>query len=48
MVGEWMRNWEERVIRDKANLKAESVIANEAPDEDAKEKLKDAADKLIS
>ncbi len=46
--GEWMRNWEERVIRDKANLKAETVIAMEAPDEDAKEKLKDAADKLIS
>ena len=46
--GEWMRNWEGRVISDKANLKAEPIIALEAPDEEAKEKLRDAANKLIS
>lgn len=33
--GEWMRNWEERCIQDGASLASDSVICNEAPDEEA-------------
>ncbi len=33
--GEWMRSWEERVNAAGANLVCESVIANDAPDDDA-------------
>lgn len=33
--GEWMRNWEEQCASDGAVLAAESVICNEAPDDDA-------------
>ncbi len=33
--GEWMRNWEEDAKSAGANLVAEPVIANEAPDDDA-------------
>ena len=33
--GEWMRSWEERCGGDGASLVCESVICNEAPDEDA-------------
>ena len=33
--GEWMRNWEERCSQDGANLASDSVICNEAPDEEA-------------
>ncbi len=33
--GEWMRNWEERVLSANAKLVCESVIANEAPDDEA-------------
>ncbi len=33
--GEWMRNWEEQCASDGAVLVAESVICNEAPDDDA-------------
>lgn len=33
--GEWMRSWEERVREAKANLVCESVIANDAPDDEA-------------
>ena len=33
--GEWMRSWEERCGDDGASLVCESVICNEAPDEDA-------------
>lgn len=33
--GEWMRNWEEQCVSDGAVLAAESVICNEAPDDDA-------------
>ncbi len=33
--GEWMRNWEERCVAAGANLVAEPVIANEAPDGEA-------------
>ena len=33
--GEWMRNWEEDAKTAGANLVADSVTANEAPDDDA-------------
>ena len=33
--GEWMRSWEERCSQDGANLAADSVICNDAPDEEA-------------
>lgn len=33
--GEWMRNWEESCIVDGAVIACESVICNDAPDEDA-------------
>ena len=33
--GEWMRNWEERVSAAGGKLIADSVIANDAPDESA-------------
>ena len=32
--GEWMRSWESRCNDDGANLSCESVICNEAPDDD--------------
>lgn len=35
--GEWMRNWEEDAKAAGAELAAESVLANEAPDDDALE-----------
>ena len=33
--GEWMRSWEARCNDDGANLVCDSVICNEAPDDDA-------------
>ena len=33
--GEWMRSWESRCKEDGANLACDSVICNEAPDDDA-------------
>ena len=33
--GEWMRNWEETCISDGAILACDSVICNEAPDDEA-------------
>ena len=33
--GEWMRNWEEVCKADGANLVCDSVICNDAPDDDA-------------
>ena len=33
--GEWMRSWEERCSQDGANLAADSVICNDAPDDEA-------------
>ena len=33
--GEWMRNWEETCTDDGAVLATESVICNDAPDDDA-------------
>ncbi len=46
--GEWMRTWKERCISDGAILAEEPVIANEAPDDEAIEALKKAADALIA
>ena len=46
--GEWMRNWEERCIADGAVLASSPVIANEAPDDEAIEALKKAANSLIA
>ena len=33
--GEWMRSWEERCSQDGANLADDSVICNDAPDDEA-------------
>lgn len=33
--GEWMRSWESRCSDGGANLACDSVICNEAPDDDA-------------
>ena len=38
--GEWMRNWEDTCKVDGANLVCESVICNDAPDDDALEACK--------
>ena len=38
--GEWMRNWEQTCIGDGAVLACDSVICNEAPDEDGVEACK--------
>ena len=38
--GEWMRNWEERCVGDGAVLACESVICNDAPDDDAQASCK--------
>lgn len=38
--GEWMRNWEDTCRGDGANLVCESVICNDAPDDDALEACK--------
>ena len=45
--GEWMRNWEDRCRANGAILMADPVIANEAPDDEARERLKEAARDLI-
>ena len=37
--GEWMRNWQERVVNAKANLLKDGIICNDAPDADAIEEL---------
>ena len=39
--GQWMRDWEERCKQAGAVLAAESVIANDAPDDDAVQQCKD-------
>ena len=36
--GEWMSSWEERCGEDGISLAADSVICNDAPDDDAIEK----------
>ncbi|MDF3001724.1 MAG: flavodoxin, short chain [Bacillota bacterium] len=39
--GEWMRNWEKTCTDDGANLAYDCVMANEEPDEDAKESCRE-------
>ncbi|MDD5922552.1 MAG: flavodoxin [Eubacteriales bacterium] len=39
--GEWMSSWEERCDEDGISLAADSVICNDAPDDDAIEKCKE-------
>ena len=46
--GEWMRNWEERCRNAGALLACDPVIANEAPDAEAEENLRKAAEALIA
>ena len=41
-----MRNWEERCVSVGAVLKCDSVIANEAPDDEASEKCAELGEKL--
>ncbi len=44
--GEWMRNWQERIKNDKADL-VSAVICQDAPDEDAKGELEALANSLL-
>ncbi len=44
--GEWMRTWEERCASAGAVLKCGSVIANEAPDDEASAKCVELGEKL--
>lgn len=46
--GEWMRNWEDTCKGDGANLVCESVICNDAPDDDALEACKSSAHHLLN
>ena len=46
--GEWMRLWEEQCRQDGALLACESVICNEAPDDDALAALRALAAELAS
>ena len=45
--GEWMRNWEDRCISDGAILSSESVICNDAPDDDTIENCKSLGKSLV-
>lgn len=45
--GEWMRNWEDRCISDGAILSSESVICNDAPDDETIEKCKSLGKSLV-
>ena len=44
--GEWMRTWEERCVSLGAVIACESVIANEAPDDEAAAKCVELGEKL--
>ncbi|MBQ2670683.1 MAG: flavodoxin [Clostridia bacterium] len=46
--GEWMRNWEETVKSDGANLVSDGVICNEAPDDEAAENCRNLGKALAS
>lgn len=46
--GEWMRNWEEQVRGDGADLVAQGVICNEAPDDEATASCRDLGKLLAS
>ena len=45
--GQWMRDWEERCKQAGAVLAIESVIANDAPDDDAVQQCKDLGAALV-
>ena len=45
--GEWMRNWEEDCSANGITLAAESVICNDAPDDDAIAKCKALGEALV-
>ena len=45
--GEWMRTWEDECRADGANLVCESVICNEAPDDDALAACKALGEALV-
>lgn len=45
--GEWMRNWEENCREDGAVLAGDSVICNEAPDDEAVERCKELGAALV-
>ncbi len=45
--GEWMRAWEDRCRQAGAELAADSVMANEAPDEDSKAACRALGEALI-
>ena len=45
--GEWMRNWEDACKSDGAVLACESVICNDAPDDDALESCKNLGASLV-
>jgi flavodoxin short chain len=45
--GEWMRNWEDTCKGDGAVLASESVICNDAPDDDAIESCKALGASLV-
>jgi flavodoxin short chain len=45
--GEWMRNWEDDCKNRGANLVSESVICNDAPDDDAVENCKALGKSLL-
>lgn len=45
--GEWMRSWEERCRSDNALLVCESVICNEAPDDEAVSACKNLGKALV-
>jgi flavodoxin short chain len=46
--GEWMRNWEEECKADGANLVCDSVICNDAPDDEAIESCKNLGKSLTA
>lgn len=45
--GEWMRNWEETCREDGAVFACDSVICNEAPDDEAVERCKELGAALV-
>lgn len=45
--GEWMRNWEETCTEDGAVFACDSVICNEAPDDEAVERCKELGEALV-
>lgn len=46
--GEWMRNWEESCVNSGINIAYDSVICNEAPDDEAVKACKDMGEALAN